>query len=86
MDISTYNIHEGLSGIGKAIGLEVVHGMTDVRDVREFVSVNEALFSMCYDDHFGWYACPAIARSYTLKMILNGYIPAVCDFCISAQS
>ena len=78
--ISTYNVRSGLPGVGKAIGLEIVHGMRDASDVREFVSVNKALSSISSDEHFGWCACPVLARSATLKRILTGEIPAVCGY------
>ena len=77
--ISTYNVRGGLGEIGNAIGLEIVHGMTDARDVREFVTVNKALSSLCSDENFAWYSCPTLARSYTLQMVLRGEIPAVCN-------
>ena len=78
-DISTYNIRGGVPGVGKAIGLEIVHGMRDVRDVREFVSVSKALSLICSDEHFGYCACLALANSSTLQMLLKAELPAVCD-------
>ena len=76
-DIKTYNIPGGLRGIGKAIGLTTVQGMEDGRDVRELLRVNKGLYSMYLDETFGWHACPALVKIYTLKMILDGDIPAV---------
>ena len=76
-DIENYNIVGGLRGIGKAIGLTVVHGMEDARDVREFLCLNKAMYSLYLDETFGWHACPVLAKRYALKMILDGDIPAV---------
>ena len=76
-DIKTYNIVGGLRGIGKAIGLTIMQGMEDGRDVQEFLRVNMGLYSLYLDETFGWHACPALAKGYTLKMILDGDIPAV---------
>ena len=76
-DINTYNIVGGLRGIGKAIGLTVVQGMEDGKDIQAFLRVNKELYSIYLDETFGWHACPALAKGYTLKMILDGDIPPV---------
>ena len=76
--ISTFNVIEGLSGLGISIFHHTIHEMKNAKDILNFVLSTKAISHSRNHSLFKWSIAPAIATIYPLREIPRYKVDLVC--------
>ena len=79
LDLSEYNVHEKLNGVGPAILIHVVHEMDDAHDVQQFVCTSRCVQKVMKDGPFPWSLAQVLSKSYSLRTVPVELTDIVCD-------
>lgn len=74
---SDFNVANGLMGIGQDMMLEIIHEMTSLRDVQQFLGISKATKSLISHDRFGWSTETAAADRTGTKALICRRLPMV---------
>ena len=85
LDISEYNVHEKLNGVGPAILMHVVHEMDDGHDVQQLVCSSRGVQKVMMDGLFPWSLAQVLSKSYPLRTVPVELTVIVCDLLYLTQ-
>ncbi|KAH7824103.1 uncharacterized protein MONOS_13094 [Monocercomonoides exilis] len=72
-----FNVANGLMGVGPDMMLEIIHEMTSIRDVQQFLGISKATKSLIQHERFSWSTETAAADRTGTKALVCKRLPHV---------
>ena len=68
-ELSSYNILQSVSGLGRSIIIRMIHEMTDPSDVQNVLLSTTGIAEVVLDRHFIWSLSRVVVETYTLSTV-----------------
>ena len=78
--VSAFNIPGKLSGVGRAILVDTVREMNDVKDIQQLVCLCRCTHDVILDALFPWSIARGLTHSYSLRSVPAELTDLVCIF------